>query len=1015
MSRGAADPKFHAVVDEHRRNGYFVGLDEGTPEYNARLKEVAVAFVGVVNEKRVTLFRNRGILNGRKGEFREAISCYNRGLELSRNSPSKHVTLANRSAAYIKRQQFAEALRDAQEAAVLCSDYSIAHSLMGYCHSRLGLDKKAVVNYHMALELNPTDVSSQGLLAEAKKSLLAAGETPEAVDALEAPFVSKSARNQEEAEIEAAVAAALEMPVKHRRYLDHTGRATSIEAMVKKVGSSVSASEAASASPPVSGGYKPPERRRLNSRSSNDTSSPHKNASRMPRLGRKLSSGAQALASLTQLPGKLKHTIGKKARGQSTSSSRGVGLQHSPPMGSDFAGLFRDDSFDGAPAPRSAAPTPGTSAAPPSTAGKSSSRGVPQEGSNPLFNAGDVRRLRYGLYGGPGNASGPVSRVSSAPDVRLIGHPRVGGGDSGGVGGGGEGGEGGGGGDGGTAGSRHVGGAGQSAAGGRALRSSGSGGGATDPDTRGGRQLQHQQKNKQQNKPRSRGASLEATPRTAPAKATGDRRPGAHTSLARQLEDMARRKDATNRRQEEAAGGTAGAGTPAGTATAAGDAGREQSKTFAQCARADGDRAPLVPRPAPVRGGNSEPDPSSPVREPDKNETPATTVQVTVRMKPPGSQRQHLQQQQQQQQHQQQQKQQQQKQKQQQQEKQQQRLSDQRFDSLPPSVEAITDGNYLRQGKPSRLVPGPSWVPEKSGYASSESSLSEGGPMCSKEPDTVTAATLMCGAGGDDDRAQQSVVVPTVNQTLHLEAAANGTQQWRDVVARSQGKIGWTTSDSAPEKTGWTTSDSSSDAEQAEREGERRGEKERSRLPLDSSATSEVVVREDGVEADGALRRMLDGDSDCGSVLPLQDNSMEGEKRPRRLERKQAHNGGILQKQQVGRQKSARIQRVGAQVPGGEEGITRSPRGTSEARDCTDGPPDGGGQSKEPAASATTAVVACEVTSSTLGGSTPRDPKSPTALSKTVSVRAKIEMFERTARSAAGEEGRNRSSSLGSP
>ncbi|CBJ28360.1 conserved unknown protein [Ectocarpus siliculosus] len=896
-SRGAADPKFHAVVDEHRRNGYFVGLDKGTPEYNARLKEVAVAFVGVVNEKRVTLFRNRGILNGRKGEFREAISCYNRGLELSRNSPSKHVTLANRSAAYIKRQQFAEALRDAQEAAVLCADYSIAHSLMGYCHSRLGLDKKAVVNYHMALELNPMDVSSQSLLAEAKKSLLAAGETPEAVDALEAPFVSKSARNQEEAAIEAAVAAALEMPVKHRRYLDHTGRAASIEAMV--------------------------------------------------RLARKLSSGAQALASLTQLPGKLKHTIGKKARGQSTSSSRGVGLQHSPPMGSDFAGLFRDDSFDGVPAPRSAAPTPGTSAAPPSTAGKSSSRGVPQEGSNPLFNAGDVRRLRYGLYGGPGNASGAVSRVSSAPDVRLIGHPRAGGGDSGGVVGGGEGGEGGGGGDGGTAGSRHVGGAGQSAAGGRALRSSVSGGGATDPDTRGGRQLQHQQKNKQQNKPRSRGASLEATPRTAPAKATGDRRPGAHTSLARQLEDMARRKDATNRRQGEAAGGTAGAGTPAGTATAAGDAGREQSKTFVQSARADGDRAPLVPRAAPVRGGNSEPDPSSPVRKPDKNETPATTVQVT--------------------------------------------------------------------GKPSRLVPRPSWVPEKSGYASSESSLSEGGPMCSKEPETVTAATSMCGAGGDDDRAQQSVAVPTVNQTLHLEAAANGKQQWRDVVARSQGKIGWTTSDSAPEKAGWTTSDSSSDAEQAEREGERRGEKERSGLPLDSSATSEVVVREDGVEADGALRRMLDGDSDCGSVLPLQDNSMEGEKRPRRLEGKHAQGGRILQEQQVERQKPARTQRVGAQVPGGEEGITRSPRGTSEARDSTDGPPDGGGQSKEPAASATTAVGACEVTSSTLGGTTPRDPKSPTALSKSVSVRAKIEMFERTARSAAGEEGRNRSSSLGTP
>lgn len=47
-----------------------------------------------------------------------------------------------------------------------------------------------------------------------------------------APFVSKNARKQEEAEIEAAVAAALEMPVKHRRYLDQAGRAASIEGMV---------------------------------------------------------------------------------------------------------------------------------------------------------------------------------------------------------------------------------------------------------------------------------------------------------------------------------------------------------------------------------------------------------------------------------------------------------------------------------------------------------------------------------------------------------------------------------------------------------------------------------------------------------------------------------------------------------------------------------------------------------------------------------------------------------------
>lgn len=66
-----------------------------------------------------------GILYGRESSFREAISCYNRALELSSNSPSRHVTLANRSAAYIKIRKYAEALEDAQEAASLSAQYSM--------------------------------------------------------------------------------------------------------------------------------------------------------------------------------------------------------------------------------------------------------------------------------------------------------------------------------------------------------------------------------------------------------------------------------------------------------------------------------------------------------------------------------------------------------------------------------------------------------------------------------------------------------------------------------------------------------------------------------------------------------------------------------------------------------------------------------------------------------------------------------------------------------------------------
>ena len=68
---------------------------------------------------------------------------------------------------------------------ILCLPARSAHSLMGYCHTRLGLGKKAVVNYNMALQLNPGDKSSRGLLADAKKSLIHAGETLETIKALE--------------------------------------------------------------------------------------------------------------------------------------------------------------------------------------------------------------------------------------------------------------------------------------------------------------------------------------------------------------------------------------------------------------------------------------------------------------------------------------------------------------------------------------------------------------------------------------------------------------------------------------------------------------------------------------------------------------------------------------------------------------------------------------------------------------------------------------------------------------
>ena len=54
--------------------------------------------------------------------YREAISCFNRALEISHGSPSRHMTLANRAAAYIKTRQYVDALADADEAVNLSPD-----------------------------------------------------------------------------------------------------------------------------------------------------------------------------------------------------------------------------------------------------------------------------------------------------------------------------------------------------------------------------------------------------------------------------------------------------------------------------------------------------------------------------------------------------------------------------------------------------------------------------------------------------------------------------------------------------------------------------------------------------------------------------------------------------------------------------------------------------------------------------------------------------------------------------
>lgn len=65
-----------------------------------------------------------GIEYARLGEYREAVSCYDRALEMSFDVPSKHITLVNRAAVFVKKCMYAEALLDARTAVRLQPQYA---------------------------------------------------------------------------------------------------------------------------------------------------------------------------------------------------------------------------------------------------------------------------------------------------------------------------------------------------------------------------------------------------------------------------------------------------------------------------------------------------------------------------------------------------------------------------------------------------------------------------------------------------------------------------------------------------------------------------------------------------------------------------------------------------------------------------------------------------------------------------------------------------------------------------
>lgn len=119
----------------------------------------------------------------KEGKYNEALEIYN---NLINNDSNNYLLLSNRSATFIKLEQFDEALIDAANCTKLKPDWGKAWGRLGA--ALYGLDKfdDALVSYNKANELEPSEIYEK-MISEIKskfnniKSILVNEGLPEAV------------------------------------------------------------------------------------------------------------------------------------------------------------------------------------------------------------------------------------------------------------------------------------------------------------------------------------------------------------------------------------------------------------------------------------------------------------------------------------------------------------------------------------------------------------------------------------------------------------------------------------------------------------------------------------------------------------------------------------------------------------------------------------------------------------------------------------------------------------------
>ena len=103
------------------------------------------------------VYFNRGVDSSQKGDFREAISDFNKAIDVN---PEFVVAYLNRGFSYSRMGEFDKAIADYTKAIELNPRYAVAYYNRGFVYRRMGEYDRAILDFTKAIEINPKYASA---------------------------------------------------------------------------------------------------------------------------------------------------------------------------------------------------------------------------------------------------------------------------------------------------------------------------------------------------------------------------------------------------------------------------------------------------------------------------------------------------------------------------------------------------------------------------------------------------------------------------------------------------------------------------------------------------------------------------------------------------------------------------------------------------------------------------------------------------------------------------------------